>query len=204
MTGETESLPFSVTIKGEIGVRREGDLISLIHKLEAISELRNGEMTLDGITKLPASLFTDEETVQEWTHLTADVFKANLVKHLLHQTLLQLNGALHFSLDELQIEPIDIKDVVGAHVRNTASALKDQFGLRYRGNKSKWEKLELSRAVSQALRELKSPSRRTYANVAQILVRDYGDNAPPNGEALRKMLIRFKINWTSLITGRKS
>ncbi len=68
MTGETESLPFSVTIKGQIGVKREGDSISLIHKLEAISELRNGEMTLDGMTKLSASLFTDEETVQEWTH----------------------------------------------------------------------------------------------------------------------------------------
>jgi hypothetical protein len=203
MTGETESLPFSVTIKGEIGVRREGDCISLIHKLEAISELRNGEMTLDGITKLPANLFTDEETVQEWTHLTADVFKANLVKHLLHQTLLQLNGALHFSLDHLQIEPVAVEDIVEKHIRNTASQLKHQFGLRDRGNQSKWERFELSRAVTRALRELKM-NRPRYADVAQILVRDYGDKAPPNGEALRKMLIRFKIRWTSLIDGRKS
>jgi hypothetical protein len=203
MTSETESLPFSVTIKGEIGVRREGDSISLIQKLEAISELRNGEMTLDGITKLPANLFTDEETVQQWTQLTADTFKGNLIEHLLHQTVLQLNDALHFSLDHLEIEPVALEDIVEKHIRNTASHLKHQFGLRDRGAQSKWERLELSRAVTRALRELKM-NRPTYANVAQILVRDYRDKAPPNGEALRKMLIRFKISWTSLIGGRKS
>lgn len=70
------------------------------------------------------------------------------------------------------------------------------------GQHSQWTKDELERVVRGAIALLPNTRDRTYSRVAQILKDFYGDKAPKSGEALRKLLNRFGLDWKKLKTGQ--
>ena len=199
MLEEIKLPSFSFTIKGEMAVTKEESTVVLEHKFESYNW--PVEYTDTGKTEIPANLFADEEELQKFTRAVHQAFVGSVLDAMLHEAELQLNDMVHFTLNHMGLDSIDMREQVKAHTRETTARVKRQLGVQATGPQAQWSNRALSRAVAQALRTLRK-NEQTYANVTRILKEKYPDKAPETPEALRKMLDRLGINWKSLKTGQ--
>jgi hypothetical protein len=74
---------------------------------------------------------------------------------------------------------------------------KARLGFKPRGQKSKWNKDELARAIIEAFSTL-PPEDRTYERVCTVLKEKHPDKAPKSAAALKKLLPRHGLVWKAL------
>jgi len=152
--------------------------------------------------QIPASVFPDEEKRAEWVEATRRAFKKTLLDTLMHEARLNFTDAANHLLDHMGLDRTSKKELLESHIKATAERVRIQFRVGGKGRYSKWTRLELARDVTAALQSL-PVSERTLANVAARLKEapepKKREKAPVSGEALRKLLSRFKIEWEQLM-----
>ena len=191
---------FNFSIDVRLAVEKHADTISLLHRLHYFNGVV--ECTDNGSTEIPASLFKDEHTLERFATIVNQTFVAFLPTALHDETVLHLSDVIHFVINKLEIETVDLRDQAKIHGQQTQKAVLRRFGIQRAGRAPQWQKSELSRAVLAALRTL--PKREhTYRGVAARLKSQYGEKAPKSGDSLRKMVEGFGLDWQALKNGRR-
>jgi hypothetical protein len=102
-----------------------------------------------------------------------------------------------------QENPAEVeRAVVQVHIHNeriqVTRRVRSMMGLpRARGRRSQWEALSLRLAVIDALTRLDETDW-NYDKVQREMHKAHGSKAPQSGEALRKLLKRFKLDWDEI------
>jgi len=158
---------------------------------------------LNGISlEIPASVFPDDELRDEWIETTKRNFYRLFTLCLTDEASLFLGDVGNFYLVKMGLDRATNRELYDMHMKATEKRLRSFFGMRGKGRRSRWTKVELAREVTATLRGL-LPRQRTLAGTATKLkekfkTREDADKIPPNGEALRQLLKRFGLDWDSL------
>lgn len=135
------------------------------------------------------------------------------VEHAFDYTVRHLAQVINTALKRVRSEAVDSSArAVGrtrggrltthkAVLREEDQQAKERLGFKQRGQKSKWNKDELARAVIEACDTL-PPETRTYGRVCSVLKERYPDKAPKSGDSLRKLLISNGLVWEVLKAGK--
>jgi hypothetical protein len=135
------------------------------------------------------------------------------IEHAFDYTVRHLNQVINAALKRVRSEAVDSSARAVGKTRGGRLAIhkalqrdeelqaKARLGLKPRGQKSKWNKKELARAVIEAFGAL-PPKDRTYERVCSVLKERHPDRAPKNGDALRKLLSRHGLVWEALKAGQ--
>jgi hypothetical protein len=201
MADEINFSPFSFTIEGHLSLTKGATVVTLNHVIKT----HKGPIgiNISGKSEIPASLFVDEQQQEAWAATIDRAFQEILVEATLDEAMSTLSDIIHFYLNYFRIESIDMKEVLREHTRAAEARLKERLDLRGPGRRSEWTRLDLTNAVSEALKELPKKREQTYNHIARVLKEKYPDKAPESGDSLRKTLKRFEINLKELKIGRK-
>src|ERR1044072_230710 len=174
--------PFTFSIDVRVAIERNAETVSVLHTFH----YSNGpqKVTDNGSTEFPASLFKDENSLRKFVALVNQIFSKFLPEALDGEAVLHLNDVIHFALNHLELDTIDLREQARAHARSTQKLVLNRLGLQKAGRAPQWQRLELARAVASVLRGM-SKRERTYNRVAARLKEQYGDKAPKSGDALR-------------------
>jgi hypothetical protein len=135
------------------------------------------------------------------------------IEHAFDYTVRHLNQVINAALKRVRSEAVDssaraVGRTRGGRLTTHKSLLssedkqaKERLGFKQRGQKSKWNKDELARAVMEACDTL-PPEKRTYGRVCSVLKERYPDKAPKSGDSLRKLLISNGLVWEVLKAGK--
>jgi hypothetical protein len=131
------------------------------------------------------------------------------VEHAFDYTVRNLKQVVNAALMRVCGEAIDVSSRAAGKTRGGRLTVhkallheeekeaKARLGLKPRGQKSKWNKNELARAIIEALGTLR-PEDRTYEHVCSVLKEKYPDKAPKTIGALKKLLPRHGLVWKAL------
>jgi hypothetical protein len=131
------------------------------------------------------------------------------VEHAFDYTVRHLEQVINTALMRVRSEAVDssaraVGRTRGGRLTTHKSLLssedkqaKERLGFKQRGQKSKWNKNELARAIIEALGTLR-PEDRTYEHVCSVLKEKYPDKAPKTIGALKKLLPRHGLVWKAL------
>ena len=191
--------PHEVKINLRLALEKRESAITLLHHLH----FKDGFVTNDptGTTEFPASLFKDEQSAERFAVLVNRVFTKTITSILAEELILTLNDVVHFALNELEIDPVDLRKQVNAHVRQTKRLLTKRMQVERKGKKPLWNSSELARAVLTALDTIPK-GERTLAGCADLMKAKYGDRVPDNADGFRKLLERNSLSWRKLKNGR--
>lgn len=177
-----------------------------ITQSETISpEVRRNSKSMGGdllsTYDVPPGTFDDDETRAEWETKARTFFTRRLVETMIYEASAHLADAGNFYLDEMGIDPAPVprKELVEIHLNQTRARVSHYLGVK--GQRSRWTRAELRRAVLAAL---SSGGPHTLAAVARQLQRSHARKAPASGEALGVLLKRFKLSWKELKAGEKT
>ncbi len=135
------------------------------------------------------------------------------VEHAFDYTVRHLEQVINTALMRVRSEAVDssaraVGRTRGGRLTTHKSLLssedkqaKERLGFKQRGQKSKWNKDELARAVMEACDTL-PPEKRTYGRVCSVLKERHPDKAPKSGDSLRKLLISNGLVWEVLKAGK--
>lgn len=143
------------------------------------------------------------DLIDNQAQIAARYFITNLEDELMRTLEKHAHLAITFSGEgasesEKQLFARSVLDNVKAWQGLEIRDVKERLKARGPGQHSQWTKDELERVVRGVLAILPTPRSRTYDKVTKILKGLYGDRAPESGEALRKMLDRFGLDWKKL------
>lgn len=189
---------FSYQIEAQLFAEKGTGKVAVLHRLRYFAG--PVENTFTGETELDASLFADDDTLKKFAWLVNNKFSRMFGEVLAHEAILHLNDVIHFTLNELGLDSIDLRGQAKAHARNTQKLVLDRMGVQKAGRAPQWQKYELGRAVVAILRKMPKKEQ-TYKTVAERLREQYGDKAPKSGDALRKMLEGHELDWQGLKNG---
>jgi hypothetical protein len=131
------------------------------------------------------------------------------IEHAFDYTVRHLEQVINTALMRVRSEAVDssaraVGRTRGGRLTTHKSLLssedkqaKERLGFKQRGQKSKWNKDELARAVIDAFRTL-PPEDQTYERVCSVLKKKYPDKAPKTAAALKKLLPRHGLVWKAL------
>jgi hypothetical protein len=135
------------------------------------------------------------------------------VEHAFDYTVRHLEQVINTALMRVRSEAVDssaraVGRTRGGRLTTHKSLLssedkqaKERLGFKQRGQKSKWNKDELARAVIDAFRTL-PPEDQIYERVCSVLKERHPDKAPKSGDALRKLIQRHGLVWEVLKAGQ--
>lgn len=157
------------------------------------------ELISHSFLTVPANIFPDDALRDEWINKSLAGFKRCITITISEELRLALGDAGNYYLDLMGIdpEPTTKKEMVRIHTNETEKRVAGIVGAR--GQRSKWTRAELERAVTTARRSLKKPNA-TLDEVAAVLRKTHAKKAPASGEALGVLLRRFKISWKGVKT----
>jgi len=152
--------------------------------------------------EIPASVFPDDAKRDKWIEATKRNLDRWLIDVMREEARLFLGDVGNICLVELGLDRATKRELYDMHMKATEKRLRVLFGMRGKGRRSRWTKVELAREVTAALRGL-PVRRRTLDGAAASLkekfkAREDADKIPPNGEALRQLLKRLGLDWDSL------
>ena len=139
--------------------------------------------------------------------------KKKRIEHAFDYTVRHLEQVFRAALKRVRSEAVDssaraVGRIRGGRLTTHKSLLssedkqaKERLGFKQRGQKSKWDKNELARAVIEALGTLPS-EKQTYEHVCSVLKERHPDKAPKSGDALRKLIQRHGLVWEVLKAGQ--
>jgi len=188
-----------VKINLRLALEKHESAVTLLHHLH----YKDGFVTNDatGTNELAASLFKDEQSAERFAVLVNRVFTKTITSILVEELILTLNDVVHFALNELEIDPMDLRKQANAHVRQTKRLVTKRMGIERKGKKPLWNSSELARAVLTALDPIPK-GERTLAGGAELMKEKYGDRVPENADGFRKLLERNNLSWRKLKNGR--
>jgi hypothetical protein len=193
----TLTVDFGITITGEIEITLDGSLLRL--KIKVNSSDEGGEPSI-GTMDVPLSLFPNTQQVLFFMRKTPETFGEKLRSALVPEAMLHLRDIAGFVMmgDDPKLE--DKKEIIADHLNKTGKRLKEAFDVPDKGQPSEWTKWDLKRTIKGIIKDLPKQLR-TYDKVAKKMQKDYADIAPVSGEALRKLVERFDLNWRELKSG---
>ena len=148
-----------------------------------------------------ADEFKDGAHMRTWLRLAREMLEEMLPEALLEMAITTAAQAARKASTQTGIANLKSEDLKAAdqsHVGFLKSGIKKRAGARGRGQPSQWGREELALAVTYALVSLPTPRSRSYDGVSKILRGTHGGKAPPSGDALRKLLEWFGLDWTYL------
>ena len=191
--------PFEFKLDGHLSVEKTESTIYLHHFFHYFAGVV--ETKAPAITELPASLFKDDLILQKFAALVNRILTQMLPDALHQEAVLFLNDAVHFALDHLEIDRMDLRRQVNAHVRETRRDVTKRMGIQRRGKKAHWSRFELARAVQNTLAQIPK-AEQTQAKCAELMRKKYGVRIPDTAEGFRKLLERSDLSWRKIKTGR--
>ncbi len=190
---------FTITLTGEIVLQIDKPMLEMRIKVDPPAN-SSYDPRISRL-QVPLSLFPTGRSLLTATQGTQETFQTLLWEALSLETALHFNDAAHFALADGNLLPDERQQVIAQHTSKTAERLKRSLGIPKKGQASKWSGVELSLAIKGVIQEHpKLP--RTYAAIAKRLNVNYGDKAPATGEALRKLIQRYGLNWKTLKSGQ--
>jgi hypothetical protein len=135
--------------------------------------------------------------------------KKQRIEHAFDYTVRHLEQVFRAALKRVRSEAVDssaraVGRTRGGRLTTHKSLLssedkqaKERLGFKQRGQKSKWNKDELARAVMEACDTL-PPKDRTYERVCSVLKERHPDKAPKSAAALKKLIPRHGLVWKAL------
>jgi hypothetical protein len=198
--------PFVIVIAGQIEAIAKSELLEMRitidprvdYKIERIVP-QNGEPQVQSM-KIPLSLLAGVQPFKAWTAIE-DEFSDLLRDALTLETLSHFQDVINYVLLEIDPSLGNKRLLIAGHTTALTERLKVVFNIPLRGNPSEWSPLELTKAISGIMRGM-DQRLRTYTKVAERMRAIYGDKAPPSGDALRKLVERFKLDWMKLKSGQ--
>lgn len=145
----------------------------------------------------PANVFPSRAARAEWVNKSLARLKRFLTETMVHEATLLNGDAGNYYLDFLGLdpEPTSKKELVRIHTNETEKRVAAFMGAK--GQRSKWTRAELERAVTTARRSLKKPHA-TLDEVAEVLRRTHPLKAPASGEALGTLMRRLGVDWKGI------
>jgi hypothetical protein len=193
----TLTVDFGITITGEIEITLDGSLLRLKIKVNSSDE---GSKPSFGTMNVPLSFFPNAQQAFAVMRETPELFKDKLESALVPETMLHFGDVAGRVLMGYDPKLEDKKEIIADHLNKTAKRLKKAFDVPTKGQPSEWNARELTLAIKGIVKDLPKQLR-TYDKVAKEMQKDYADIAPASGEALRKLVERFDLNWRELKSG---
>jgi len=196
---EKFTLCFEVEIHGDPQLDdHAGMSIFVDNKNEGIEGLGKERRQFSRIV-FPPDGFPDQEARDEWAHKAAATFKAVVGSVMLDEMYLLFVDSANYHAETMGFDtnPVGRKELVKIHVKETERRVSVFMGAK--GQRSKWTRAGLERAVRHALRTLPR-GKRKLEHVAAALRKSHPSQGPVSGEALGAMLRRHKIPWKNLKT----
>jgi hypothetical protein len=138
-------------------------------------------------------LLESKEIMQAWAARTVELFRADVQGFVLNGLALLLHEASSRALVEAGIVPYDNRGILRFSLDMTERLARERLKMEA-GRPSKWNSLDLSQAIADAMAEL-ADGQCTYNKVAEKMRKKYGDRAPKSGESLRKMVRLLEVDW---------
>ena len=186
----TES--FTITLSGNLVMEpRDGDVIIA---LEMEDNPRIAEFPLS------VDQFALRDTLHGFLRTVHENFTQMLRGALADETALHLTDVIYFAGLAAGLESGDKQEIISTHLRGTAERLTIWLsGLPEKPRGSPWTRAALVNATRLAVFSIvKRKGRVTLTAVADEIRSHHGDAAPASGEALRKLLDRFEVDWRAL------
>lgn len=146
---------------------------------------------------VPPGAISDDKTAGAWMAGAAKFFWSGLIETIMFEASAHLADAANYYLDEMGLDPAPVKrkELVEMHINETRKRVSAY--LNARGNRSKWTRRELERAIRGALAALPK-QRRTQAEVVKKLKDTHARKAPPSVPALKQLVARHSLDWRTL------
>lgn len=141
--------------------------------------------------------FESNEQAEAWIDRLIDLFFDRLKGGIVDAATLLLNEAAGAAAIEEGIAPYDKQGLLASHVALTEVLSRRRLGLLPASPWPPWTAQELALSILQAMRAapLTNP---TYPTVAKRLQAMFPGRPPTTGEALRKVVEKYGINWMKL------
>lgn len=140
--------------------------------------------------------FEDETQAQAWLDRAADLFVEGLqaaIEDALRLLLLDVNGR---ACIDAGLNFFTLDGLIAGHMTLTETLLRQRFGLAPRSRYAPWTAPELATAIFRIMRASKITP--TYQSVAEKLQTLFPGRPPTTGEALRKVVKDYGINWMKI------
>jgi hypothetical protein len=190
--------PYTITLSGVIEMRLKKPHLEMQIKIDPPAESSNEPFAAK--IQVPLSLFSDKESLSEVMSGSVACFKQALRDALTAETALHFVDAANYALADYNLSPDEKQEIIASHLSKTAERIKKTLGIPTRGRRSKWSAVDLSLAIKGVIQTNKD-RRWSYELVARHLKTTYGAKAPKTGEALRKLVEDFGLNWMTLKSG---
>jgi hypothetical protein len=191
----TERSPFTITLDGEVAINIQDSFVTLTLEIQY-----PGGTPITGKLRLPLSYFPSPELLAEFARDTKTVFTERLRDVLTSEAQLHMQDVAGYIIADMGIEPLNKNEIIAAHITETTDRLKKTLAdIPDTPRRSAWTTLTLERVARGATLEVIQKGKKvTLENVADAIRRYYPATAPVSGEALRKMLDRFGVDWRML------
>lgn len=186
----TES--FTITLSGNLVMEtRDGDVIIA---LEMEDNPRIAEFPLS------VDQFALRDTLHGFLRTVHENFTQMLRGALADETALHLTDVIYFAGLAAGLESGGKQEIISSHLRRTAERLTSwlrEAPEKPRG--SPWTRPALENAARLALLSLAGRREKITLDATVAEMRKlHGRDTPASGEALRKLLDRFKVDWKTL------
>jgi hypothetical protein len=196
------------------GISARPWLVSYAGKVQIVAQVSDQEVELqlflcgpDGVPQprpmggfildSPSTFSNDPDLINAWLQRFQNSFRGGFERFVAEALLLLLQEAVWRSLSERDITPAETKEHLGEHLDLADRLAKQRLDVKPTGRSAQWTAKELTRAITDAFKELRTESR-TYDNTAKKLRARFGQRAPASGGALRQQILRLKLNWKVL------
>ncbi len=190
-----DAKPFTITLSGNLAVEARDGVMTIALEIE-------GEGDNPPPAEFPLSLgqFAGPDTLHTFLHSVDENFHRMLRTALVSETILHLADVIYFAGLAAGLESGGKQEIISSHLRRTAERLTSwlrEAPEKPRG--SPWTRAALVNAARLAVMSIvKRKGRVTLTAVADEIRSHHGDAAPASGEALRKLLDRFEVDWRAL------
>ncbi len=196
-----EESPFTITLKGNL-VFEFGGAERTVKTILEIEDAIGSPFSSDA---MPFSYFASPQLLGTFLAALKGNFFELMKQSLSEQLALDLALASGFVAHALELDTNGKEEIIEHHVQKTRERLKQLLSpLPDKARRAVWTRPKLEQAArAAALNVYTSGDKLTLEAVADEIRKHYGANAPASGEALRKQLERFQIDWMKIKTDTK-
>jgi len=188
-------ISFQVPLTGNLTVKVKGS--NVVFQLNFIEA--DGKVKTVIAQEIPNVFFKSDAQLNAWVRGVSQYLKENLPDAHRFFTFLFVGNIANVILVQQGLASFDLREVIKDHQKQTGDMLRKWFNLRAVGRPATrgMSPTALIIVINKAMAGLPK-SQRTYDKVAAAIKKEHGNFAPRNGEALRKIVRDWKIDWMKL------
>jgi hypothetical protein len=192
-----ERSPFTITLSGDVIFEVHDGALTI--SLE-VDQNKESSERVTGSRTVPLSYFPSPNILINFLQDVKRNFFELMRDNLIDETFLHLSDVSGFAASIRELDAISKQQIIEQHVEKTRDRLTKLLApIPDSQGRSFWTKHKLDVAVRVAAFFLiKEQKKLTLDAVTAEMRKNYGDNTPASGEALRKQLDLFKIDWMKL------